>query len=131
MTDQTTAAAERSAHVERGTAPAASTCPVVEIAPGVWQLRRVAELEARRSDLTIGEAAAWEAARDACEREAREIAARMRESVANDEPDEDGLPQPCTLAVRQSAAAADLIADAIARLQPPRAIETGLHGRGA
>lgn len=46
MTDQTTAAAERSAHVTRGPAAVRCVSPVVEVSPGIWQLRRVAELEA-------------------------------------------------------------------------------------
>lgn len=78
----------------------------------------------RANDLTLSEAAAWEAARDACEREAHEIAKRLRESVGDDQ-------RPSAAVVRQNAAMCDLIADAIARLQPPREIETGLHGRGA
>lgn len=47
MSEQNTAAAERSAHVSRG--PAATEgliWPAIEISKGVWKLRRVAELEA-------------------------------------------------------------------------------------
>ncbi len=55
MTAQSTAAAERSAHVTRGPAQSPAACPVVEVAPGVWKLRRVAELE--RALLDVIEAA--------------------------------------------------------------------------
>lgn len=47
MSEQSDAAAERSAHVTRGAAaPAPTRSPVVEIAPGVWKLRVVVDLEA-------------------------------------------------------------------------------------
>lgn len=43
---QRTDAAERSAHVTRGSAPSASDWPMVEISPGVYRLRVVVEMEA-------------------------------------------------------------------------------------
>lgn len=48
---QDTAAAERSAHVERGPAQSPGAWPVVEVAPGVWQLRRIWELERALRDV--------------------------------------------------------------------------------
>ena len=82
-----------------------------------WEQRAV-------SKLTIDQAEAWIAARDACEREAREIGRSLRASVGDD-------PRPSAHLVRQNAALADLIADAIARLEPPRALPDGLSERGA
>jgi hypothetical protein len=52
---QDTAAAERSAHVVRE-AKVCKVAPCVEIAPGVWKLRAVVELEAER-DAAMAEAA--------------------------------------------------------------------------
>lgn len=46
MTGQTDAAAERSAHVTRGGTDAPTHWPIVEVAPGRWQLRAIAERDA-------------------------------------------------------------------------------------
>ncbi len=51
MTKQSNAAAERSAHVERGPAKAETVLPVVEAAPGQWRLRVLVEAEARSAVL--------------------------------------------------------------------------------
>jgi len=68
---QGTAAAERSASIVREAAPAAS-CPAVEVAPGVWQLRAVVVRdEALRAlldawdDVQISQPGAWERLREA------------------------------------------------------------------
>lgn len=45
MSGQSNEAAERSAHVERAVGVKASRIPVVEVSPGVWQLRAVVDLE--------------------------------------------------------------------------------------
>lgn len=61
MTDQTSAAAERSAHVSRGPDPGQTISPVVEIAPGVFRLRAIVEAEAqawRAGAMAMREAAA-------------------------------------------------------------------------
>jgi hypothetical protein len=50
MTNQSDAAAERSAHVKRDAA-APSNWPVVQREDGSWQLKVVAELQAERDDL--------------------------------------------------------------------------------
>lgn len=76
------------------------------------------------SNLTTADADAWHAAIAAAEREARRMGQLLRDAVRDDGHASSAL-------VRQNAALCDQIADAIARLQPPREIETGLHGRGA
>jgi len=64
-------AAERSASIVREAAPDAS-CPAVEVAPGVWQLRAVAERDAAIrallgaiEDVEISQPGAWERLREA------------------------------------------------------------------
>jgi len=54
-TGQRTDAAERSAHVHRAAvATEASVSPVVEVAPGVWKLRVLVEVEAERDAARAG-----------------------------------------------------------------------------
>lgn len=48
---QSTDAAQRSAHVERGPAPREVIWPVVEISPGQWKLRAIVDLEAQVAEL--------------------------------------------------------------------------------
>lgn len=46
MTDQSNAAAERSAHVTRGSGVVPAEWPVVQLPDGTWQLKAVAERDA-------------------------------------------------------------------------------------
>lgn len=46
MTNQSNAAAERSAHVTRGSGAVPAEWPVVQLPDGSWQLKAVAELQA-------------------------------------------------------------------------------------
>jgi hypothetical protein len=73
---QSNEAAERSASVVRGSnyTEASYGCPVVEIAPGVWQLRAVAERDA--------EIALLRAERDTMERRARTFEAANVKLIA-------------------------------------------------
>ena len=46
MSEQTNAAAERSAHVTRGSSVVPAEWPVVQLPDGTWQLKSVAERDA-------------------------------------------------------------------------------------
>ncbi|WKV16927.1 hypothetical protein [Microcystis phage MJing1] len=54
MTEQSNAAAERSAHVTRGAAQAPGADILVEVAPGVFKLRAIVEVEQQRDRLRQG-----------------------------------------------------------------------------
>lgn len=71
-----------------------------------------------RSSLTLAEADAWRAGRDACVTAVRAIATRMRATAGND--------AQCLSCV----SALEIAADGMERLEP-HAAETGLCGRGA
>jgi hypothetical protein len=72
--DQSNAAAERSAHVLRDEPrPGGALIPMVEVEPGVWRLRIIVELEARL--------AAAEAERDAARADVATAFARGAEAM--------------------------------------------------
>ena len=116
MTEQSTAAAERSAHVERQPRAPVVTWPIVETAAGVWKLRAV--VDAERAGWVEGVAAAAT--------EVRAIARRMRDCVAHDPPAEAAS----THDVLAKAAVLEQAADALAEMQRKRE-PTGLEERGA
>lgn len=92
MTEQSNAAAERSAHVAR-TATRALDVPVVEVAPGVWKLRAVAELEAERDAAFVR---GWEAGREA----AATLAAEAPEWAVDPDTDWDAAGEEMAEAIR-------------------------------
>jgi cytochrome oxidase assembly protein ShyY1 len=51
--NQSNAAAERSAHVTRGELAAPATWPAVQLPDGTWQLRRIVELEKSIESLAV------------------------------------------------------------------------------
>jgi len=108
MTDQSTAAAERSAHVTRQPRAQVVTWPVVETAPGAWKLRAV--VDAERAGYAEGMAAAATVA--------RATAARIRARAHG-----------CHVAA-SNASTLEMHADALAEMQR-RAEPTGLEERGA
>lgn len=48
MTNQSNEAAERSAHVTRGSKPTPADWPIVQLADGSWKLKAIVELEEER-----------------------------------------------------------------------------------
>lgn len=63
------------------------------------------------AEYTIGEADAWRAGRDACARELRAMAARMRKVATL-------RPEPLCLQVASNAATLEIAADALAEMEP-------------
>lgn len=78
---QSNAAAERSAHVTRETAQAGAQDVMVQVAPGLWKLRVLAEVEAER-ERWMRLAEQQEARADAAEARIAAARAEERERIA-------------------------------------------------
>lgn len=112
---QSTAAAERSAHVTRGPATRDAQALLREVTPGRYQLAAVSD--------------AYRAGINAAAVELRRQAREMRQAVARDPTHACGAPLDRALAVLSRAAALEIAADSLAEL-PGGYEPSGLEYRG-
>jgi hypothetical protein len=119
MSGQGDAAAERSAHVTRGETPGVSRSPVVETAPGVFQLRAIVERDAEIARL---QAEVWHAGYEAAKAQAvswhtaRIVALNVYDAKENEHPAAGSGARKVVNAICRNAHLN--AADAIARMQP-------------